>query len=165
MRETELFGLSDHPKRLLGHGDPLEALGRIIDFEAFRPTLVASLAYADGSKGCRGHATIVHLLNGADSPVVDTHAALVAQEHDASPDAKARSPRSALTAASLPSSSASRICPSAALLERATLWAGLPGSLSVPDLDLWAIDQLRTASPYCVPPLFSVHGASRTPRA
>jgi len=49
MRQAGLFGLSDHLKRLSAYGDPLEELGRIIDFEAFRPTL----AYGDGSKGVR----------------------------------------------------------------------------------------------------------------
>jgi transposase, IS5 family len=53
MRQAGLFGLSDHLKRLSAHGDPLEELGRIIDFEAFRPTLVAALAYGDGAKGGR----------------------------------------------------------------------------------------------------------------
>lgn len=36
-----------------GHADPLEELGRIIDFEAFHPVLVAALAYGDGAKGSR----------------------------------------------------------------------------------------------------------------
>lgn len=53
MRQAGLFGLSDHLKRLSAHGDPLEELGRIIDFEAFRPVLVAALAYGDGAKGGR----------------------------------------------------------------------------------------------------------------
>ena len=53
MRQTGLFGLSEHLKRLSANGDPLEELGRIIDFEAFRPALVAGLAYGDGSKGGR----------------------------------------------------------------------------------------------------------------
>ena len=44
----QLFGLSDHLKRLSAYGDPLEELERIIDFEAFRPTLIAALAYGDG---------------------------------------------------------------------------------------------------------------------
>ena len=51
MRQTGLFGLSDHLKRLSAHGDSLEELSRIIDFEAFRPTLVAALAYGNGAKG------------------------------------------------------------------------------------------------------------------
>lgn len=53
MKQAGLFGLSDHLKRLSAHGDPLEELGRIVDFEVFRPTLEAALAYADGSKGGR----------------------------------------------------------------------------------------------------------------
>jgi len=40
-------------ERLSAYGDPLEELARIIDFEGFRPTLVAALAYGDGSKGGR----------------------------------------------------------------------------------------------------------------
>jgi hypothetical protein len=44
MRQAGLFGLSDHLKRLSAYGDPLEELSQIIDFEAFRPTLVAGLA-------------------------------------------------------------------------------------------------------------------------
>ena len=51
MRQAGLFGLSDHLKRLSADGDLLEELGRIVDFEAFRPTLVAGLAYGDGTKG------------------------------------------------------------------------------------------------------------------
>lgn len=53
MRQAGLFGFSDHLKRLSAHGDPLEALDRIIDFEAFRQVLVAALAYGDGAKGGR----------------------------------------------------------------------------------------------------------------
>jgi hypothetical protein len=53
MKQAGLFGLSEHLKRLSAHGDPLEELGRIIDFEAFRPTLTAALAYGDGAKGGR----------------------------------------------------------------------------------------------------------------
>lgn len=34
-------------------GDPLEVLARVVDFEAFRPTLVSVLAYSDGAKGGR----------------------------------------------------------------------------------------------------------------
>jgi len=50
MRQAGLFGLLDHLKRLSAYGDPREELGRIIDFEAFRPTLAAALTYGDGSK-------------------------------------------------------------------------------------------------------------------
>jgi IS5 family transposase len=53
MRQAGFFGLSDHLKRLSAHGDPLEELGRIIDFEAFRPLLVKALAYKNGEKGGR----------------------------------------------------------------------------------------------------------------
>jgi IS5 family transposase len=53
MRQAGLFGLSEHLERLSAFDDPLEQLGRIIDFEAFRPTLTAALAYGDGAKGCR----------------------------------------------------------------------------------------------------------------
>ena len=49
MRQAGLFGVSDHLKRLSAYGDPLEELGRIIDFEAYRP----ALAHRDGSKGGR----------------------------------------------------------------------------------------------------------------
>lgn len=40
-------------KRLSAEGDPLEVLGRVSDFEAFRPPLVAALSYSDGAKGGR----------------------------------------------------------------------------------------------------------------
>lgn len=40
-------------KRLAADGDPLEVLARVVDFEAFRPTLVAALDYSDGAKGGR----------------------------------------------------------------------------------------------------------------
>ena len=44
MRQAGLLGLSEHLKRLSAHGDPLEELGRTIDFEAFRPALNVALA-------------------------------------------------------------------------------------------------------------------------
>ena len=47
-RPVGFFGLSDHLMPLSAHGDPLEELGRIIDFEAFRPMLVAALAHKNG---------------------------------------------------------------------------------------------------------------------
>lgn len=37
MKQSGLFGLSDHLKRLSANGDPLEELGEIVDFEGFRP--------------------------------------------------------------------------------------------------------------------------------
>ena len=36
MRQAGLFGLSDHLKRLSAYGDPLETLGRIIDYGVIR---------------------------------------------------------------------------------------------------------------------------------
>ena len=51
MRQAGLFGLSAQLKRLSDGGDPLETLSRVVDFEAFRPMLEATLAYADGAKG------------------------------------------------------------------------------------------------------------------
>ncbi len=53
MKLSGLFAIGDHLKRLSETGDPLEALGRIIDFEAFRPVLAAGLGYSDGAKGGR----------------------------------------------------------------------------------------------------------------
>lgn len=53
MRQAGLFGLSDHLKRLSADGDPLEVLAQVVDFETFRPTLIAALAYGDGAKGGR----------------------------------------------------------------------------------------------------------------
>ena len=53
MRQAGLFGLSAQLKRLSDGGDPLETLSRVVDFEAFRPMLEATLAYADGAKGGR----------------------------------------------------------------------------------------------------------------
>jgi IS5 family transposase len=53
MKQSGLFGLSDHLKRLSANGDPLEELGRIVDFGGFRPILDNALAYSDGAKGGR----------------------------------------------------------------------------------------------------------------
>lgn len=53
MKQSGLFGLSDHLKRLSAVGDPLETMERVVDFEASRPLLDAALAYSDGSKGGR----------------------------------------------------------------------------------------------------------------
>lgn len=53
MKEAGLFGLSDHLKRLSAFGDPLEELGRVIDFEGFRPILEGALGYSSGVKGGR----------------------------------------------------------------------------------------------------------------
>jgi hypothetical protein len=38
---------------LSAHGDPLEVLDRVVNFEAFRPTLDTALGYSDGAKGGR----------------------------------------------------------------------------------------------------------------
>ena len=62
MHQAGLFGLSDHLKRLSAYGDPLEELGRIIDFEVFLPVLVAALAYGDGAKGGRPPYDLVAML-------------------------------------------------------------------------------------------------------
>jgi len=50
MHQRGLFGLSDHLERLSANGDPLEVLAQVVDFEAFRTTLLAALAYSDGAK-------------------------------------------------------------------------------------------------------------------
>jgi hypothetical protein len=68
MRQAGLFGLSDHLQRLSAHGDPLEELGRIVDFEAFRPTLTTALAYGDGSKGGRPPYDPVAMLRAFSAP-------------------------------------------------------------------------------------------------
>ena len=46
-----VFGLPDQLKRLSDCGDPLEMMGRVVDFEVFRPALQMALAYGDGAKG------------------------------------------------------------------------------------------------------------------
>ncbi len=43
MHALGLFDLSDHLERLSQTGDPLEALDRHVEFEAFRPVLIAAL--------------------------------------------------------------------------------------------------------------------------
>lgn len=53
MRQAGLFGLSDQLNRLSHCGDPLETMGRVVDFEIFRPALKKALAYGDGAKGGR----------------------------------------------------------------------------------------------------------------
>lgn len=47
------FDVEDRLKRLSDLGDQLEAYGRLVDFEGFRPELERALAYGDGSKGGR----------------------------------------------------------------------------------------------------------------
>jgi transposase, IS5 family len=53
MRQSGLFGLSEHLERLSKHRDPLEVLEATVDFEHFRGWLVEGLGYGDGSKGGR----------------------------------------------------------------------------------------------------------------
>jgi IS5 family transposase len=53
LRQVGLFGLSEHLKRLSAHGDPLEELVRVVDFEVFRPALVLAMAYGRGARGGR----------------------------------------------------------------------------------------------------------------
>ena len=48
-----MFGLSEQLKRLSDCGDPLETMGRVVDFEVFRPALEKALAYGAGTKGGR----------------------------------------------------------------------------------------------------------------
>ena len=53
MKQRSLFGLTEHLEALSKHGDPLEALDRMVDFEYFRGWLVEGLGYGDGSRGGR----------------------------------------------------------------------------------------------------------------
>jgi len=53
MKQLGFFDLPDHMRRLSETGDRLEEMLRVIDFEAFRPTLEAALQYSDGLKGGR----------------------------------------------------------------------------------------------------------------
>ena len=47
------FDFGDRLKRLSDLGDQLEAFGRAVDFEIFRPDLVATLNYSTGERGGR----------------------------------------------------------------------------------------------------------------
>ncbi len=51
-RQSGLFDV-DERLRLSGIGDQLETFAAVVDFEMFRPELVAALNYSDGSKGGR----------------------------------------------------------------------------------------------------------------
>ncbi len=53
MPTVGLSGLADHLERLSATGDPLEALERHVDFEAFRPVLSEALACGKRPKGGR----------------------------------------------------------------------------------------------------------------
>ena len=48
-----LFDVDDRLRRLSDLGDQLEAYGRVVDFEAFRPELEKALAYTSGAHGGR----------------------------------------------------------------------------------------------------------------
>jgi IS5 family transposase len=50
---SELFAQEFCLRRISDLGDPLERVSSVVDFEEFRPILVAGLAYGDGSKGGR----------------------------------------------------------------------------------------------------------------
>ena len=52
-RQPGFFDVEDRLRRLSDLGDQLEAFSAAVDFELFRPTLDAALAYADGAKGGR----------------------------------------------------------------------------------------------------------------
>ena len=45
MRQSGLFGLPDHLRKLSSTGDPLEVLAKVVDFEIFRGPLEAALDY------------------------------------------------------------------------------------------------------------------------
>src|ERR687898_974755 len=47
------FDVEDRLKRLSDLGDQLEGFAAAVDFELFRPTLDAALAYSEGQKGGR----------------------------------------------------------------------------------------------------------------
>ena len=47
------FDFDDRLRRLSDLGDQLEAYGRVVDFESFRPELERALAYSSGSHGGR----------------------------------------------------------------------------------------------------------------
>ena len=53
MEQRSFFGLSEHLEALSRHGDPLEVLAAMVDFEHFRDWLVEGLGYGDGRKGGR----------------------------------------------------------------------------------------------------------------
>ena len=47
------FDVDERLRRLSDLGDQLEAYGRVVDFEQFRPELETALSYSDGAKGGR----------------------------------------------------------------------------------------------------------------
>jgi transposase, IS5 family len=52
-RQPGLFDVDERLRRLSDIGDQLEAFASVVDFEMFRPDLVAALNYSDGAKGGR----------------------------------------------------------------------------------------------------------------
>jgi transposase, IS5 family len=52
-RQPGLFDVDERLRRLSDIGDQLEAFAAVVDFEMFRPDLVAALNYSDGTKGGR----------------------------------------------------------------------------------------------------------------
>jgi hypothetical protein len=58
------FDFDDRLKRLSDHGDQLEAFGRAVDFEIFRPDFVAALGYSTGERGGRPPFDPPEALNG-----------------------------------------------------------------------------------------------------
>jgi transposase, IS5 family len=52
-RQPGLFDVDERLRRLSDIGDQLEAFTAVVDFEMFRPDLVAALNYSDGTKGGR----------------------------------------------------------------------------------------------------------------
>jgi transposase, IS5 family len=52
-RQAGLFDVDERLRRLSDIGDQLEAFAAVVDFEMFRPELVAALRYGDGAKGGR----------------------------------------------------------------------------------------------------------------
>lgn len=53
MAEPGLFDVDERLAALSASGDPLERLGRVVDFELFRPVLIAALPRSDRSRGGR----------------------------------------------------------------------------------------------------------------
>jgi transposase, IS5 family len=53
VRQPGLFDVDERLKRLSEIGDQLEAFTSVVDFEMFRPDLVAALNYSEGAKGGR----------------------------------------------------------------------------------------------------------------
>lgn len=53
MGQPGAFDLDERYRRLSETGDPLVKLASLVDFEIFRPRLVAALKRSDGAKGGR----------------------------------------------------------------------------------------------------------------